>query len=45
MARATAALREGRHLPPAELAGVLTDQLLDDAPDDDVAFLVYRRAG
>jgi serine phosphatase RsbU (regulator of sigma subunit) len=42
MARATAALREGRRLPPAELAGVLTDQLLDDAPDDDVAFLVYR---
>jgi serine phosphatase RsbU (regulator of sigma subunit) len=45
MARATAALREGRHLPPVELAGLLTDQLLDDAPDDDVAFLVYRRAG
>jgi serine phosphatase RsbU (regulator of sigma subunit) len=45
MARAAAALREGRHLPPEELAGVLTDQLLDDAPDDDVAFLVYRRAG
>jgi serine phosphatase RsbU (regulator of sigma subunit) len=45
MARATAALREGRHLAPVELAGVLTDQLLDDAPDDDVAFLVYRSAG
>ncbi|MCW2617017.1 MAG: Serine phosphatase RsbU, regulator of sigma subunit, partial [Modestobacter sp.] len=45
MARATAALREGRHLPPVELARLLTDQLLDDAPDDDVAFLVYRRAG
>jgi serine phosphatase RsbU (regulator of sigma subunit) len=45
MARATAALRDGRHLPPAELAGLLTDQLLHDAPDDDVAFLVYRSAG
>jgi serine phosphatase RsbU (regulator of sigma subunit) len=45
MARAATAVREGRHLPPVELAGLLTDQLLDDAPDDDVAFLVYRRAG
>jgi serine phosphatase RsbU (regulator of sigma subunit)/PAS domain-containing protein len=45
MARATVALRDGRHLPPEELAGLLTDQLLSDAPDDDVAFLVYRSAG
>jgi serine phosphatase RsbU (regulator of sigma subunit) len=45
MARASAALHDGRHLPPVELAGLLTDQLLDDAPDDDVAFLVYRSAG
>ncbi len=43
MARAAAALADGRHLPPVELARLLTDQLLDDAPDDDVAFLVYRR--
>jgi serine phosphatase RsbU (regulator of sigma subunit) len=42
MARAAAALADGRHLPPAELAALLTDQLLDDAPDDDVAFLIYR---
>jgi serine phosphatase RsbU (regulator of sigma subunit) len=45
MARATTALRDGRHLPPVELAGLLTDQLLSDAPDDDVAFLVYRSPG
>jgi serine phosphatase RsbU (regulator of sigma subunit) len=42
MARAVAALTAGRHLPPAQLVGVLTDQLLDDAPDDDVALLLYR---
>jgi serine phosphatase RsbU (regulator of sigma subunit) len=42
MARAVAALAEGRHLPPAQLVGVLTDQLLDDSPDDDVALLLYR---
>ncbi|SDY11618.1 Serine phosphatase RsbU, regulator of sigma subunit [Modestobacter sp. DSM 44400] len=42
MARAAAALAEGRSLPPAALVGVLTDQLLDDAPDDDVALLLYR---
>ena len=42
MARAAAALADGRHLAPAALAELLTDQLLDDAPDDDVAFLVYR---
>ena len=42
MDRAVSALREGRALAPAALAEVLTDQLLSDAPDDDVAFLVYR---
>jgi serine phosphatase RsbU (regulator of sigma subunit) len=42
MARAVAAVVEGRQLAPAALAEVLTDQLLADAPDDDVAFLVYR---
>jgi Ohr subfamily peroxiredoxin len=45
MARAAAALADGRHLPPVQLAALLTDQLLDDAPDDDVAFLVYRCGG
>jgi hypothetical protein len=43
MARAVAALADGRHLPPDQLATMLTDQLLDDAPDDDVAFLLFRR--
>jgi serine phosphatase RsbU (regulator of sigma subunit) len=42
MTRAAAALAEGRHLAPAQLVGLLTDQLLDDAPDDDVALLLYR---
>ncbi|HEV7726192.1 MAG TPA: SpoIIE family protein phosphatase [Modestobacter sp.] len=42
MARAAAALAEGRHLAPAQLVGMLTDQLLDDAPGDDVALLLYR---
>jgi serine phosphatase RsbU (regulator of sigma subunit) len=42
MARAAAALAEGRHLAPDQLVGMLTDQLLDDAPDDDVALLLYR---
>ncbi|MCW2537260.1 MAG: Serine phosphatase RsbU, regulator of sigma subunit [Modestobacter sp.] len=42
MARAAAALAEGRHLAPAQLVGMLTNQLLDDAPDDDVALLLYR---
>jgi serine phosphatase RsbU (regulator of sigma subunit)/PAS domain-containing protein len=45
MARAAAVLGEGRHLAPAELAELLTEKLLDDAPDDDVAFLVYRCGG
>jgi serine phosphatase RsbU (regulator of sigma subunit) len=43
MARAARVLGEGRHLAPADLAELLTDKLLGDAPDDDVAFLVYRR--
>jgi serine phosphatase RsbU (regulator of sigma subunit) len=42
MARAAGVLTDGRHLPPAELADLLTKRLLDDAPDDDVAFLLYR---
>jgi serine phosphatase RsbU (regulator of sigma subunit) len=42
MDRAVTAVTEGRHLPPAALAELLTDQLLSDAPDDDVAFLLYR---
>jgi serine phosphatase RsbU (regulator of sigma subunit) len=45
MARAVTALTDGRHLDPAQLADLLTDQLLDDAPDDDVALLIYRRGG
>jgi serine phosphatase RsbU (regulator of sigma subunit) len=42
IARAAAALSAGRKLPPAELVERLTDQLLARAPDDDVAFLLYR---
>ncbi|WP_369140336.1 SpoIIE family protein phosphatase [Modestobacter versicolor] len=45
MARAVDAVRAGRQLAPAALADLLTDQLLSDAPDDDVAFLVYRAPG
>ena len=45
MDRATRVLAEGRHLAPADLAELLTEKLLDDAPDDDVAFLVYRCGG
>ncbi|CCH85644.1 Serine phosphatase RsbU, regulator of sigma subunit [Modestobacter italicus] len=45
MDRAVAAVTEGRHLAPAALADLLTDQLLSDAPDDDVAFLLYRTPG
>jgi len=45
MARAVMAVREGRTLPPIGLAELLTDQLLADAPDDDVAFLLYRSPG
>jgi serine phosphatase RsbU (regulator of sigma subunit) len=42
IARAAAALTAGRHLSPEELAPELTRQLLEDAPDDDVAFLIFR---
>jgi serine phosphatase RsbU (regulator of sigma subunit) len=45
MARAAAVLAEGRGLAPAELQELITEKLLDDAPDDDVAFLLYRRGG
>ena len=45
MGRAVAAVVEGRQLAPEALAELLTDQLLDDAPDDDVAFLLYRSPG
>jgi serine phosphatase RsbU (regulator of sigma subunit) len=45
MARAVAALIDGRLLPPEELVALLTDQLLADAPDDDVALLLYRSPG
>ncbi|MDP5184724.1 SpoIIE family protein phosphatase [Blastococcus sp. BMG 814] len=42
--RAAAALAEGRHLGPAELKAQLTERLLGDAPDDDVAFVLVRRS-
>jgi serine phosphatase RsbU (regulator of sigma subunit) len=42
IARAAAALSAARELPPADLAERLTEQLLERAPDDDVAFLLYR---
>ncbi|MFP5373166.1 MAG: PP2C family protein-serine/threonine phosphatase, partial [Actinomycetes bacterium] len=42
MARAAEALTAGRELPPEKLAQLLTERLLTDAPDDDVAFLLYR---
>ena len=45
MARASAVLTRGRHLLPQELADLLTERLLEDAPDDDVAFLLYRCGG
>jgi serine phosphatase RsbU (regulator of sigma subunit) len=45
MARAVEALVAGRHLPPCDLAEELRRKLLGDAPDDDVAFLLYRREG
>jgi serine phosphatase RsbU (regulator of sigma subunit) len=45
MTRAVEVVTGGRHLPPEELAELLTKRLLEDAPDDDVAFLLYRRAG
>src|SRR3712207_3640881 len=40
--RAADALVEGRHLGPAELGALLTERLLGDAPDDDVAFVLFR---
>jgi serine phosphatase RsbU (regulator of sigma subunit) len=43
MARAVDVLTSGRHLPPEQLADLLTERLLADAPDDDVALLLYRR--
>jgi serine phosphatase RsbU (regulator of sigma subunit) len=42
MARAVDALAGGRALPPDDLAEELRQKLLGDAPDDDVAFLLYR---
>ena len=42
IARAVEVLSGGRHLAPEELAGRLTERLLVDAPDDDVALLLYR---
>jgi serine phosphatase RsbU (regulator of sigma subunit) len=41
-ARAVEVLRAARHLGAPHLAEVLTERLLADAPDDDVAFLLYR---
>jgi serine phosphatase RsbU (regulator of sigma subunit) len=41
-ARAVEVLRAARHLEAPHLADVLTEGLLADAPDDDVAFLLYR---
>jgi serine phosphatase RsbU (regulator of sigma subunit) len=43
IARAVEALVAGRSLPVEDLAQVLRLKLLEDAPDDDVAFLCYRR--
>ena len=43
--RAVTALVTGRHLATDVLSALLTDQLLADAPDDDVAFLLYRSPG
>jgi serine phosphatase RsbU (regulator of sigma subunit) len=44
VALAVDVLTAGRHLAPADLAERLTATLLADAPDDDVAFLLYRCA-
>jgi serine phosphatase RsbU (regulator of sigma subunit) len=41
-ARAVEVLTAARHLEAPHLADVLTEGLLADAPDDDVAFLLYR---
>jgi len=45
IARAVESLSAGRALPSEDLAQVLRRKLLEDAPDDDVAFLLYRRGG
>ena len=45
IARALEILVNGRTLPPAELADLLTKRLLADAPDDDVAILLYQPVG
>jgi hypothetical protein len=42
IARAAEALVEGRHCAPSELGALLTERLLGDAPDDDVAFVLFR---
>ncbi|WP_324275317.1 SpoIIE family protein phosphatase [Blastococcus brunescens] len=42
LARAADALLSGHALAPADLADLLRLKLLGDAPDDDVAFLLYR---
>jgi serine phosphatase RsbU (regulator of sigma subunit) len=42
MGRVVDVLSEGRHLPAADLAQLLRERLLEEAPDDDVAFLLYR---
>ena len=42
IARAAAAVEDGRALSPGVLAAVLVDQLIGDDQDDDVALLVYR---
>jgi serine phosphatase RsbU (regulator of sigma subunit) len=44
IARAVEELVAGRSLPVEDLAQVLRRKLLEDAPDDDVAFLLYRRS-
>ncbi len=43
IARAVESLGAGRALPSEDLAQVLRRKLLEDAPDDDVALLLYRR--
>jgi serine phosphatase RsbU (regulator of sigma subunit) len=45
IARAVEALVAGRALPPGELADLLTKRLLGEAPDDDVAILLYQPVG
>jgi serine phosphatase RsbU (regulator of sigma subunit) len=45
IARAVEVLIEGRALPAVDLADLLTKRLLTDAPDDDVAILIYQPVG